>query len=189
MKKTFIVLVFTWPLGCFCQTEDSPAEIALETSIEKMGDYGQFAPAAASLAMILVKKDKEGFKQFAKSMSANLVATWTLKYAIDKKRPEGRLDGHAFPSGHTSAAFQGAAFLQKRYGWSYGIPAYIVASFVTYSRLEGINTRHDGWDVLGGIITGVGSTYLFTTPYAQKHFDLNFETSERGYSFGLTYKF
>lgn len=185
--RVFLLLI----MGCtgFGQEDDSPTEIAMDTAVEKIGDYSQFAPAAASLLMIIVKKDELGFWQFAKSMGGNLAATWTLKYAIDKRRPEGRIDGHAFPSGHTSAAFQGASFLQRRYGWSYGIPAYVVAGFVAYSRLEGINTRHDGWDVLGGIITGVASTYLFTTPYAQDHFKLNFESANGDFQFGLIYKF
>jgi len=171
------------------QEVDSPSEIAVETAVEKIGDYAQYGPVIASLTMIIVKNDKDGFWQFTKSMGGNLAATWTLKYAIDKRRPEGRLDGHAFPSGHTSFAFQGASFLHRRYGWKYGIPAYIVASFVAYSRLEGINTRHDGWDVLGGIITGIGSTYLFTTPYARDHFKLNFESTNGSYQFGVTYNF
>ena len=189
MKYIVLIFVVFIPWFTHGQADDSPAEIAMETTIEKVGDYAQFAPALASLVMIVGKGDKQGFWQFTRAMGGNLAATWTLKYAIDKRRPEGRLDGHAFPSGHTSAAFQGASFIQKRYGWSYGIPAYIVAGFVAYSRLEGVNTRHDGWDVLGGIITGVGSTYLFTTTYTRDHLKLNFESSNDGYLVGLTFKF
>ena len=183
-----LLLLLTAQIG-HGQEEDSPSEIAVETAVEKIGDYAQFVPAIASLATIIGKGDKEGFWQFTKAMGGNLAATWTLKYAIDKRRPEGRLDGHAFPSGHTSFAFQGASYLQRRYGWTYGIPAYVVAVFVAYSRLEGINTRHDGWDVLGGIITGIGSTYLFTTPETRDHFKLNLKSSNGGYQLGLTISF
>lgn len=163
-------------------------EIALETSIEKAGDYIQYAPAAASLVAIFAKGDGEGFWQFSKSLGANLTATWILKYAINKPRPEGRLDGHAFPSGHTSMAFQGAAFLQGRYGWAYGVPAYAIAGFVAYSRLEGINDRHDGWDVVGGIVVGIGSSYLLTTPYLKEHFELSFHNGNGDYLIGVNYK-
>ena len=189
LKKILIFIVLVVGHSLSAQEADSPSEIAVETAIEKIGDYAQFGPAIASLVMIIGKNDKAGFWQFTKAMGGNLAATWTLKFAIDKRRPEGRLDGHAFPSGHTSFAFQGASFLQKRYGWTYGIPAYVIAGLVAYSRLEGINTRHDGWDVLGGIITGIGSTYLFTTPYARDHFKLNFENSNGDYQFGVTYQF
>lgn len=86
-------------------------------------------------------------------------ATYVLKYAINKRRPDGSTDGKAFPSGHTAVSFSEASFLQRRYGWEYGIPAYAVAGLVAYTRIEGIDDRHDGWDILGGIVVGVGSTY------------------------------
>lgn len=187
--KNILVLLLLAGFKNISAQEDSPAEIRMETTIEKIGDYAQFAPQAASLISILLHNDEEGGWQYAKSSAANLIITWTLKYAINKPRPEGRLDGHAFPSGHTSHAFQGAAFLQQRYGWAYGVPAYLVAGFVAYSRLEGINTRHDGWDVLGGIIVGIGSSYIFTTPYQQDHFELSFNSSEGDYLVGIKYKF
>jgi len=189
MKDVIIVICLLICGFALAQDIDSPQEIRIETTVEKIGDYTQFAPAATSLAMMLIKKDDDGFWQFTKSMGTNLTITWTLKYLIDKRRPEGRVDGHAFPSGHTSFAFQGASFLQRRYGWSYGIPAYAIAGFVAYSRLEGINTRHDGWDVLAGIIVGVGSTYLFTTPYQREHFELAFNGEGENFSLGFRYKF
>ncbi|RIV68232.1 phosphatase PAP2 family protein [Flagellimonas aequoris] len=190
MVKYAILLCFLLALNSmYGQQLDSPEEIARETSIEKIGDYAQFAPTAFSLITVLAKGDKEGFWQLGKSATANLTATWILKYAINKPRPEGRLDGHAFPSGHTSFAFQGASFLQRRYGWKYGIPAYAVAAYVAYSRIEGVNDRHDGWDILGGALTGIASTYLFTTPYMKEHFDVSFQSGDGSYALGVVYKF
>lgn len=189
MKNLVICCTFLILQQAGAQEITSPQEIALETSIEKAGDYVQYAPAAASLIAILANGDGEGFWQFSKSLGANLTTTWILKYAINKPRPEGRLDGHAFPSGHTSMAFQGAAFMQRRYGWAYGGPAYALAGFVAYSRLEGINDRHDGWDVLGGIVVGIGSAYLLTTPYMKEHFELSFQNGNGEYLIGVNYKF
>jgi hypothetical protein len=171
------------------QEIESPQEIAIETTLEKAGDYGQYAPALFSLITIIAKNDKEGFWQFSKSAGANLTATLILKYAIDKPRPDGQTDGHAFPSGHTSFAFQGASFLQRRYGWKYGIPAYAVAAIVGYSRIEGIHDRHDGWDVFGGALVGIGSSCLFTTPYMEEHFEMSFESGGGTYAVGVVYKF
>lgn len=190
MNTLQLTFVFCWcGLIGWSQMEDSPEELRRETSLEQIGDYAQFAPTAFALATTLVKKDTEGFWQLAKSASANLAVTWVLKYTIDKPRPEGRTDGHAFPSGHTSFAFQGAAFLQRRYGWKYGAPAYAIAAIVGYSRIEGINDRHDTWDVLAGALVGIGSSYLFTTPYARDHFKLTFSSNEQGHMIGFQYKF
>lgn len=171
------------------QTDESPGEIRTERTVESAGHIIHLAlPVVTGLTTVFLG-DEEGSWQFVKSFGANLAATYTLKYAFDKRRPEGAIDGMAFPSGHTSVAFQSASFIQRRYGWEYGIPAYVLAGFVGYSRIEGLNDRHDGWDVLGGIVIGIGSTYLFTTPYQKRHMDLTFHRQDGYYAIGFRYKF
>ncbi len=188
MKKTILLLCLF--ISFFSYTQDlNTKEGQRKKTIQDVGDYTQHAPALASLITIIIKKDKKGFWQFAKSYGTTLGLTYALKYTINKPRPAGRTDGHAFPSGHTSVAFSGASFLQRRYGWKYGIPAYLVSGYVAYSRIEGIHERHDGWDVLGGIVLAVGSTYLFTTPYEKEHIKLTFNKDNGDYLVGLKYKF
>ena len=189
IKYSILLILLLSLLELRGQQLDNPRELATETTIEKVGDYAQFVPTAFSLVTVLAKKDKKGFWQLSKSIGTNLAATWIMKYAINKPRPEGRTDGHAFPSGHTSFAFQGASFLQRRYGWAYGIPAYAVAAYVAYSRLEGLNDRHDGWDVLGGALTGIASTYLFTTPYLKEHVQVSIQSGGGSYALGVVYRF
>ena len=105
--------------------------------------------------------DSEGRMQFYKSFAANLVVTYGLKYTVDKKRPNGA--DNSFPSGHTSATFQGASFIHRRYGLRYAIPAYVGASFVGYSRVESDN--HYVEDVIAGAVIGMASSFYFTHPY------------------------
>lgn len=168
---------------------EAPKEYRKEKTIQDIGDVLNYSmPLAAGLTTVIIG-DKKGTWQFAKGFATNLAVTYALKYAINKPRPEGATDGHAFPSGHTSVSFQSASFIQRRYGWEYGIPAYLLSGFVAYSRLEGLNDRHDGWDVLGGIIVGVGSTYLFTTPYQKDHYELSFSSQNNNYLIGFKYKF
>lgn len=169
--------------------EESLREIKYEKTIQDTGDVIQIALPATTFISTLIMEDGKGSWQFIKSFGTNLGVTYLLKYAINKPRPDGATDGHAFPSGHTSTAFQSAAFIQKRYGWKYGIPAFALAGFVAYSRIEGLNDRHDGWDVLGGIVVGIGSSYLFTTPYKRDHFKLTFSKENNIYQLGLLYRF
>jgi membrane-associated phospholipid phosphatase len=131
--------------------------------IEFAGDIVAIILPVTAGGMTLYKNDQEGVIQFSKSFLTTLGATAALKYSINAERPNG--DSHSFPSGHTSVAFSGASFLQKRYGWKYGIPAYVSASFVGWSRIESDN--HYLQDVFAGAAIGVISTYIFTDAYQE----------------------
>lgn len=139
----------------------TPAIAADYAKTEKAGDILQVMIPAVAYASTFYVDDKEGRKQFYKSFVANEVVTYSLKYAINKQRPNG--GDHSFPSGHTSAAFQGAGFIHERYGLKYAIPAYIGASYVGYSRVAA--NKHDVQDVLAGAALGVLSSRYFTTEY------------------------
>lgn len=159
---------------------------AQNKTIQSAGDVILFSLPAAALTGSLIAKDYKGTWQFTKGALLNQAVTIGLKYGLDKKRPYGNGD-RAFPSGHTSTTFQSAAFIQKRYGWKYGIPAYALAGFTGYSRINA--QKHDGWDVLAGAAVGIGSAYLFTTPYQREHMELTFASWEDNYLLGFAYKF
>lgn len=140
--------------------------------IEKSGDLIQIGiPAIAFGSTLFLKSTDKPHWQFVKSLGTSLIITHSLKRIINKKRPDG--GAYSFPSGHTSAAFTGAAFIQKRYGWKYGIPSYILASYVGYSRVHA--NRHDYYDVLAGAGIGIISSFFFTKPYEEKNIQLSFK--------------
>lgn len=114
---------------------------------ESAGDVLQLAIPLTALAATYSMDDPDGRVALLKSYGTTFVLTHALKRAVDKERPDGS-DRLSFPSGHTSSAFSGASFLAKRYGWDVGVPAYLAASFVGYSRVHA--DKHDGWDVVAG---------------------------------------
>lgn len=111
--------------------------------------------------MTYSKDDPEGTAQFLKSFAATWTTTFALKHITDTKRPDG--GNYSFPSGHTSSAFAGAAFITDRYGWQYGLPAYVGAALVGVSRIDA--RQHRPIDIVGSIVLAVGFNKLFTTPY------------------------
>ncbi len=185
LKSLFTLSFFFYSIFSFSQNNTVELTSGQKT-VTTIGDVLLFGmPLAAGLTTVIIK-DKEGSWQFAKGFLVNQALTIGLKSIIQKPRPDFS-NNNAFPSGHTSTTFQSAAFIQKRYGWKYGIPAYALAGFTAYSRIEG--KKHDGWDVAAGIVIGIGSSYLFTTPYQKEHFELSFNRSENNYSLGFKYKF
>ncbi len=133
-----------------------------ENDFEKFGDIMQYALPAAALAGTYVADDKEGRKQFAYSFATALGTTSILKGAYGKLRPNSN-SKTSFPSGHTTAAFQGAGFIDIRYGHKWGVPAYVLATLTGISRVDSDNHFVD--DVLAGASIGLFSNWYWVTPY------------------------
>ena len=121
-------------------------------------------PDATALGVAFAKHDTEGMKQLGLSTATCLAINYGLELCIKKDRPDGT-GHHAFPSTHTAVAFNCSTFLMKRYGWKWGVPAYVVSSFVAWGRVH--SDRHDWWDVLGGAAIGAGSAFIFTRPFVK----------------------
>ena len=99
----------------------------------------------------LIHLDGSPRHDLALAFGRSLVLTQTLKYAVNETRPDG--GSHSFPSGHTAAAFTGAEFIRKEYGWWWGIPAYAMATYVGWSRVDA--REHYAHDVLAGAAIGI----------------------------------
>jgi len=161
-----------------------------EYVLEESGDFLQLAIPISAGILTVLKKDPKGTENLALSYGATILVTYSLKKIIYKQRPEGRYRFDSFPSGHTSSAFSGASFIQRRYGWDYGVPAYLLAGLVGVSRTESPIGYHDFWDVLGGAAIGIGSTYLFTKPLEKGvNIEMNFAANNSYKLLTLKYKF
>ena len=128
----------------------------------KQADILMLALPASAYLLTLHKHDGEGAWALSRSLGLAAISTLALNSIIDKDSPNGSSDD-AFPSGHTAIAFSSAAFIQRRYGWKSGLPAYVVASYVGWLRVE--TDDHDSADVIGGAALGVLSSYLLTRAF------------------------
>lgn len=140
-------------------------------TIRTAGDWLQIGIPAFALGRAHGLGDSEGVRDMGHGILTNMLATQSIKIATDQTRPDG--GKLSFPSGHTSAAFQGAAFLHRRYGWHEAWPHYLAAGFVGYSRVHA--RRHHWRDVIGGAAVGIGSSWLTTTPFEKNALTLALE--------------
>jgi membrane-associated phospholipid phosphatase len=148
---------------CFLIALFIPGRAALASDgVETAGDVLRWLVPAAAYTTTFVLHDAEGRKQFHKSFLVNVAASYGLKAVISKTRPNGE-DDDSFPSAHTSMAFQGSAFIHRRYGFRYAVPAYLASVFVGWSRVDSDN--HYTLDVVAGAAIGIASSLIFTKPY------------------------
>lgn len=120
----------------------------------------------ATLAGVLISRDWEGVKQGVLTAAVTAGVTLILKFSISEQRPD-KTNYHSFPSGHSATTFATAAFLQRRYGWKFGAPAYALATYTAIGRV--VARKHHWWDVVAGAAIGVGSAYIFTKPWVRQH--------------------
>jgi membrane-associated phospholipid phosphatase len=176
--RTFLLLILIFLIGQF----DSSAQ---SDFIRQSGDVLQVVFPVLTIGSTFAFNDDSNPKlQLLKTGIVAFGLTHSLKRIINKERPDG--GDHAFPSGHTSSTFMGAAFLERRFGWKVGIPAYLLAGYTGWSRIHA--KKHDGWDVFAGAIIGMGSAYLFTKPY-MKDIDVEVSVVDDGISLGLSLQF
>ncbi len=154
MKLASILLVLALMVSLPARADDD--------ALRHTTDVLCLLPDATALGVAIAKHDTEGLKQLGLSTAVCLAVNYGLELCISKDRPDGS-GHHAFPSTHTAVSFNGSAFLMKRYGWQWGVPACVLSSFVAWGRVH--TDRHDWWDVLGGAAIGAGSAYLFTRPF------------------------
>lgn len=83
-----------------------------------------------------------------------------LKHAVHERRPDGS-DNQGFPSGHTMTAFMMAKIVQDEMGSKWGIPAYVLASYVGMSRIGG--AKHTP----GEVVAGAGLGYAIGSAVTQ----------------------
>lgn len=107
---------------------------------------------AASRAQLMIMASGE----------AVLIST-VAKFIVREKRPDSN-QRTSFPSGHSTSAFAFASVVGAVHGWTWGVPAYAMAAFTGWSRIN--DNKHFLNDIVAGATIGI-STGLGVY-YAQK---------------------
>ena len=87
------------------------------------------------------------------------VASFTLKHAVSRPRPDGY--PRSFPSGHATGTFAAATVIHRHFGWQGAVPAYTAAVLISGARLQA-NSHYPTDIILGaavGILSGRAATF------------------------------
>jgi hypothetical protein len=166
MKNTLIVLAAALSFNAFGQSNSNTASNLLAVAL----------PTYAAAASYL-KGDEHGLQQLIQSEAVSLGVVEVLKSSVNKTRPDGS-DNKSFPSGHAAVAFSAAQYLQMKGGWEYGAPAYAVASYVAFARVDA--KKHDWSDVVAGAAIGAMTTYALTDSASENRLSMTWMPGTAG---------
>jgi hypothetical protein len=95
------------------------------------------------------------------------LGSWAIQGATHLNRPIHEWIGGpwAFPSEQAATSFAIAAVLEEYYGWPAGIPAYLLAGLVGWSRIDGRDND------LSGVFFGAAFGYVIGHSIALQHFE------------------
>lgn len=183
--KRYSYLIILWALllslPLKAQEEIPFPRTHAQKGVETSTDVIAIALPASALVGTIVMQDWKGLLQGVETAAVTAAATLILKYSVKEWRPD-MSNHHSFPSGHTAVSFATAAYLQRRYGWAFGAPAYALSCYVGWGRC--FSKKHYWYDVLAGAAIGAGSAYIFTRPFAKKH-DLQIAPVTDGSTIGV----
>ena len=145
--------------------------------ITKLGNAGWFWLILLAVLCCSAKYRKVGMTGITAVLIGFLITNVVLKNAVARIRPYEVVEGlmligrkatdWSFPSGHSTCSMAAGIVLLKKMPEQAGIPLFVLAVFICYSRLYiGI---HYPSDVLGGIL--IGTFAAFSALYIMKRKD------------------
>lgn len=156
-------------------------------TITSLGTATAIALPLVAGSVALYKHDWKGVGQLAVEGILTVGTAYALKNIVRERRPDGS-DFQSFPSGTTAVAASGSSFLWGRYGWEFGVPAFVATQFVSYSRIQA--KEHHWYDTLASSAIAAGYGFVVTTPFKKKYnIDTQLAPMPGGAELQLSYNF
>lgn len=157
-----------------------------EKNIEKLGTGVAIALPLVAGGIAWFKKDNVGVAQLLVESALTVGTAYALKNIVREQRPNGA-DYKSFPSETTALAASGSSFLWHRYGWEYGLPAFAMTEFVSYSRVQA--RQHHWYDTLASSGIAAGYSAILGTRFKERYqLDTAVEPAPDGAMVRLSYQ-
>jgi membrane-associated phospholipid phosphatase len=154
--------------------------------IEQIGTALAIAEPVFAGGVSLAKNDWTGLLELTVTTGLTVGTAYGMKYVVHEERPD-HSDDKSFPSDTAALAFAPANYLWDRYGWRWGLPAYVVAGFVGYSRVEA--DKHHWWDVAASAGIAFAYSRFVVTPFRRYNIDASVYATPNSVYLGMNYKF
>jgi hypothetical protein len=163
------------------------ADIASKSTERTVGESIAYSlPVAAVTVSLLHDDDWTGIEEYSFVGLSTLGTTAFIRHFIHEKSPDGQ-SHHAFPSLQAAVGSPAESYLWRRYGWQYGLPAFILEHSASF--LLDRAGKHHFVDGLAVSAISAGFSWMAVTPY-RRRIDFGSYTDGRGGVYlGATMKF
>lgn len=133
------------------------------------------------------KKSAERSEMMMNTSLLTLFWTSGLKILIKSRRPGFPEENDSFPSGHTSMSVAFASLVTAEHGLYWGAPSFLVAGFISYSRLN--DDYHWVQDIIAGATIGASYAWgvYFNRRKKEVPFIFSFVPSIKGIGGNITF--
>lgn len=139
--------------------------------LRQFGEFQYQIPVIAGVYGLSLWTADEHLHEFSLSLisayTLSSAATVAIKGITNTQRPTSAYqDGeYGFPSFHASTMFSIASVIDEYYGWQSGVPAYVLAGLVGWSRID--QREHD----LSDVAFGAGLGFVIGKAVAAAHIE------------------
>ncbi|HXC55550.1 MAG TPA: hypothetical protein VNU97_09655 [Rhizomicrobium sp.] len=144
-------------------------------------------PVAAVGVSLLHHEDWKGVAEFAVSAGLTVGSAYLIRKIVRERRPD-HFDFNSMTPPDVAISDASADYLWSRYGWRYGVPAFIARSIVSYADTDG--KKNHWYDTLASGALAFGFNYAIVTRYRDsQRYHVGLEAEPGGASLHFTMNF
>ncbi len=135
-------------------------------------------PVAAIGVSLLHHNDWKGMEEFAVSAGLTVGSAFLIRQIVRNKRPGNTTDFHSLTPPDLALADASSDYLWSRYGWRYGVPAYLASAFVSYALTDA--KKNHWYDTLASGALAFGFNYALVDRYHPGRYHVSAEAQPGG---------
>ncbi len=134
-------------------------------------------PVAAVGVSLLHDDDWKGIGEFAVSAGLSVGTAYLFREIVRERRPD-HSDFHTFTPPDVALSDASADYLWSRYGWRYGLPAYLGRAVVSYALTD--SKKNHWYDTFASGAIAFGFNYAIVDRYHATGFHVSAEPQPHG---------
>ncbi|MEI9885715.1 MAG: hypothetical protein WDN08_04295 [Rhizomicrobium sp.] len=165
-------------LACAFLAAAAPPAEAASPELRKAANIITIAlPVSAVGVSLMHDRDWRGIKEFAISAGLTVGSAYLIRQIVREQRPDGS-NFHTLTPPDLALADASADYMWSRYGWRYGVPAYLASAVVSYALTD--NKKNHWYDTVASGALAFSFNYALVDRYHPGRYRVTAETRPDG---------